>query len=253
MIRPLRRRSSTSRISSHRSFNPPLERNPLWRFESVRAAMTLAFVRFLTENKQRKQGPMTHYSSRFLSALAGGTVALAVGFASTEAQAAGTIKNPGDHPDYSVELEPHGIIGWGRNYWGTTGFGLGMHAVIPFFQNGPIDTINNNMGIGFGLDWVHYTANCNYWAPRGFYYGGCNADGNSYLFPVFVQWNFFFTKIISVYGEAGLFIAHDTFSYDGCQYLGGYACSISGRDTGVAPWFPRGGRVLFGDTVGLNV
>src|ERR1051326_4278835 len=98
---------------------------------------------------------------------------------------AGVLQNPGDHPKYAVELEPHGLLRWDNYYFGDTGYGLGMHAVIPFLDNGPIDKINNNMGIGFGLDWVHYSTD--YWfgycgaVGPGFAYN-CNLSANSLLF-----------------------------------------------------------------------
>lgn len=195
---------------------------------------------------------MAHFSPKFLSALTGGALSLALGLTGSTAHAAGIIKNPGDHPDYAVELEPHGILGWGGGYWGAnSGFGLGMHAIIPFLKNGPIEKINNNMGIGFGLDWVHYSGGgCGYWG-RGVRWAGCDMSANSFIFPAFVQWNFFFTDIISVYGEAGLFIAHQTVSWDGCTNVFGVECDQS--HTSAYPWFTGGGRFLFGETVGLNV
>lgn len=42
------------------------------------------------------------------------------------------IKEPGNHPDYSVELEPHGVLDWGFGPdWGSDGFGVGARATIP--------------------------------------------------------------------------------------------------------------------------
>lgn len=193
---------------------------------------------------------MRKFSTTLTSGLVAAAVAIGLTLSAGSAHAAGIIKNPGDHPDYSVELEPHGILAWSHRWWGDTGLGLGMHAVIPFLDNGPISTINNNMGIGFGLDWAHYSSSGCGWYGRGWNWAGCNAYGNSFMFPVYVQWNFFFTKVISVYGEAGLFIAHDTITFNGPCPIG-FDCSNS--DTNVYPWFTGGGRFLFGDTVGLNV
>jgi len=198
--------------------------------------------------------------NRHLSpALAASVLASLVALAAPEAHAAGIIKNPGDHPKYSVELEPHGLLAWDNYYFGDTGYGLGMHAVIPFLDNGPIDKINNNMGIGFGLDWAHYsTDNWFGYCGGGPLFYNCNANANALLFPIYVQWNFFLTDIISVFGEAGLGIEHDWFNIDypgGCPFIGpryvGYGCSNS--HTGVFPYFEPGARFLFGDTVGLEV
>jgi hypothetical protein len=190
--------------------------------------------------------------------LVGSALATLVALTAAPARAAGIIKNPGDHPKYSVELEPHGLLRWDNYWWGGTGYGLGMHAVIPFLDNGPVSKINNNMGIGFGLDWAHYSNDYCGWygGPRGplGIYNYCNAYGNSFIFPVYVQWNFFLTEIISVFGEPGFAIEHSTISLDypgGCPVAFGYNCSNS--HTGVILYFEGGARFLFGDTVGLTV
>src|ERR1700744_2488828 len=85
-----------------------------------------------------------------------------------------TIKEPGNHPNYSAELEPHLVVQW-NDYapCGSDAFGPGFRATIPFLQNGPIPKINNNMGIGFGLDWAHsgINGNCNAYFFNGQYYG----------------------------------------------------------------------------------
>ncbi|HVU03188.1 MAG TPA: hypothetical protein VHE30_15615 [Polyangiaceae bacterium] len=192
-----------------------------------------------------------HRNSSTLAALGAAVLSTLV---TTSALAEGIIKNPGDHPKYSVELEPHGLLDWDNYYWGGTGYGLGMHAVIPFLDNGPVSTINNNMGIGFGLNWSHWSDNRCGWAgyPRGFVgpVVGCDVSSNSIKLPVFVQWNFFFTKVVGAFGEAGFGIYHDWATWNGgCP--AGFKCSVN--DTGVFPYFEGGGRFLFGDSVGLLV
>lgn len=201
-----------------------------------------------------------HRSQRLLApTLAASTLAAVVALTANDAHAAGIIKNPGDHPSYGVELEPHGLLRWDSHYgdyYGSTGYGLGMHAVIPFLDNGPIDRINNNMGIGFGFDWAHYSQNyCynNFFFVRGVpgVYN-CNVYGNGFMFPIYVQWNFFLTDIISVFGEAGFGIADDTYTANfigGCPL--GASCSDSQID--VFPYFEPGARFLFGRTVGMVV
>src|SRR5471030_2885343 len=76
-----------------------------------------------------------------------------------------TIKHPGDHPHYSVEVEPHLILGWGSGY-GTTGYGIGGRVSIPIVQDGFVKTINNSVAVGFGLDFLHYS--CGYDFGNGF-------------------------------------------------------------------------------------
>jgi hypothetical protein len=211
--------------------------------------------RHFSRENRLEDDRMRRFQPQFSRTLAAGSLAALATLTTAAARAEGIIKHPGDHPDYGVELEPHGLLEWDNYWWGGTGFGLGMHAVIPFLDNGPVSTINNNMGIGFGLDWGHFSDNGCGWAYRGFRGAlplGCDVTANSLLFPVYVQWNFFFTKVVSVFGEAGFGIYHDWVSYappGGCPFA--YGCSDS--RTGAFPYFEGGGRFLFGDSVGLLV
>lgn len=177
------------------------------------------------------------------------------------ASASAQIKEPGNHPDYSVELEPHALFEWVYGpAWGGEGFGLGARATIPIIQDGPIKTINNSMGIGFGLDWVHYSSACwnyygwgRYWGPRG-YPGGYDCSANSLLFPVVMQWNFWLTKVISVFGEPGFGIEHYWASAYAPGACGPYGlCPYTYSDTYFRFIFQGGARFMFGDVVGLTV
>src|SRR5678816_4653926 len=109
-----------------------------------------------------------------------------------DARAESIIKNPGDHPSYHVELEPHVLPGWGHLYHGN-GLGLGAWASIPLVDNGFISSINNSVAISFGLDWLRY-GDCYYYNGRFGY--GCGAS--YFLFPVAMQWNFWLTPNWSV-------------------------------------------------------
>jgi hypothetical protein len=168
------------------------------------------------------------------------------------------IKEPGAHNDYVVELEPHFLLDYyGYDYYGGfygqgEAWGVGMRATIPFLKNGPISKINNNMGIGFGLDWAHNGNACGgfygYYGrgnPYYGYYGDCSFD--VFHFPVVVQWNFFLTPIISVFGEAGIGIRHFHGSVNTPYYcdpvLNPY-CDYS--YTRVEPLFWGGARFQFG-------
>jgi hypothetical protein len=150
------------------------------------------------------------------------------------------IKRPGAHPKYSVELEPHLVLGWGHGGPGDDdAIGLGMRATIPFLDNGPISKINNNMGIGFGLDWLHNGDACKrWWWGRGRqYWDDCSID--IFELPVVVQWNFWLTPIISVFGEAGLTVERWHWEVDNCP-------DCDDTDTDIEPVFWGGGRFLFG-------
>lgn len=121
------------------------------------------------------------------------------------------IKRPGAHVNYSVELEPHGVIQW-DGPGDDEGIGVGFRASIPLFHNGPIPKINNNMAIGFGFDWAYFDDACRDW--RGVRYYGIDCSGSEIWFPVVLQWNFYLTPNIAVFGEPGFAARHWRWSGD---------------------------------------
>jgi hypothetical protein len=161
------------------------------------------------------------------------------------ARADETIKMPGDHPDYAVEVEPHGLIGWwgGPGYAGD-GYGIGGRFSIPIVKNGFIKNINNSVAISFGADILFY----NYCWYAG--QGSCSA---TYLnFPVAMQWNFFVARHWSVFGEPGLYVWHG-FIND-CNLPNGNGCPNNPpAATGVYPAFWVGARYHFSDNVSLTM
>jgi len=168
------------------------------------------------------------------------------------------IKQPGAHPDYSVEIEPHLVFQWAREPLSDEGIGLGARFTIPFLDNGPIQRINNNMGIGFGFDWVHFEDPC--WGPwwRGprdpRFFADDQCEATVLHFPVVLQWNFFLTDMISVFGEPGLEIEHVNFSYNWyCNGLGAPICEVDADETDVEFVFWGGARFMFSDTFGALV
>jgi hypothetical protein len=172
------------------------------------------------------------------------------------AQTRSEIKEPGNHKMYAWELEPHLVVQWNDYAPCTnTGFGPGVRATIPFLDNGPIPKINNNMGIGFGLDWAHSSiGNCaQYRNNNGVFYGnGFTAD--IWSVPVVVQWNFFLLSKLSVFGEAGLVFQHYRYDngYNGTTCNNGF-CTGNYNNTDVNPTFSAGGRFMVSDSVGFLV
>jgi len=164
--------------------------------------------------------------------------------------AEGIIKRPGDHPHYGVELEPHVVGQYDETPYTDGGFGLGLRAAIPFVHNGPIPQINNNIGITFGFDWVHfgYDHRCDGRGTVGFPTDDCSAT--NLWFPVTGQWNFFLTPIISVFGEFGLAARYTRWNYEGtcvdCNYHYSHFDFFE-------PVFFAGGRFMFSRNVGLMV
>ncbi len=162
-----------------------------------------------------------------------------------DARAASIIKSPGDHPDYHVEIEPHLLFGWADLYR-SNAFGIGGRFTIPIVDNGFVKSINNSVGISFGLDWLRY-GGC-YYRYRGRDYG-CGAS--VFVFPVAMQWNFWLTEKWSVFGEPGLFIYHGVYDDDYCNGVEG-PCGYATR-TSVRPALYLGGRFHFNDTVALTM
>ncbi|MGD0676964.1 MAG: hypothetical protein ABSC94_16235 [Polyangiaceae bacterium] len=158
------------------------------------------------------------------------------------AHADDTIKRPGAHPLYSVELEPHGLFGWGDTYGTAGGFGIGGRVGIPIVQNGFVPTINNSVAISFGLDWVHY----------GCYDSLADCSADFIEAPVTMQWNFYVSQRWSVFGEPGLYIYHGW--YTTCRiYPENLACGAEPEQTGVLPALFLGARFHFSDKAALTM
>ncbi len=122
----------------------------------------------------------------------------------TEARADSIIKNPDDHPKYSVELEPHLNVGFfgpglfrlsglgkgkGRGRFGEPAFGAGFRATPIIVDPGFIKKLNNTVGITFGID----MASC----------GDSCVNDVQIAIPVGMQWNFYVAEQWSVFGEVG--------------------------------------------------
>ena len=155
-------------------------------------------------------------------------VATAGLFAVEPAWADSIIKEPGNHPDYFVELEPHGLFGAFEPPGDSrgTGWGVGLRLTIPVAPDGFISSINDSVGVGFGLDWVRYHDD----TVVGFCteYGLTAPDGtrictevsesggnaNYFYFPVVMQWNFWLLEALSVFGEPGLTFYYQTQEHD---------------------------------------
>ncbi len=136
------------------------------------------------------------------------------------ARAQSTIKMEGKRSHYSMELEPHLLFGWNDPPGVGTGdgFGLGLRGTFEVAPNGFIRGINDSVGVGVGLDWVHYNGNGS--GPRGkcvqfvplrdgtevcVQATGSGDDDTNYLWiPVVMQWNFWLHQRWSVFGEPGL-------------------------------------------------
>lgn len=121
-----------------------------------------------------------------------------------------TIKTPGAHPNYAFEAEPHLLLGLidPPGFGHGEGFGFGFRGTVEIVDNGFVPTINNTVGIGFGVDFVRYGLGRNRCLRRGAE-AVCLEDDDRYTIynvwlPVVLQWNFWLSRNWSVFGEPGL-------------------------------------------------
>jgi hypothetical protein len=157
------------------------------------------------------------------------------------------IRQPGAHPRYAFEAEPHLLLavidppGFGHG----TGYGVGFRGTIPLVSNGFVPTINNSVGIGFGFDFVHYELGSSYCVGRNLRdecvrFNNELAVDNIWL-PVVMQWNFWLSRNWSVFGEPGLALRFET-NEGGDEHLH------------VEPFhLYLGGRFHFADTIALTM
>jgi hypothetical protein len=181
----------------------------------------------------------------------------------TSLPAGAQIKHPGDHIKYELEVEPHFVYQWEHETGLDEGMGAGIRVSVPIIEDGPIKTINNSMAIGFGLDWTHFSDPCGsyYWwdghkpDPKdpNYYYWNQECSANQIWLPVVLQWNFWLTKTISVFGEPGLGIQHVRWSYNvPCNSPTGW-CEVDESDTDLEPVFWAGARFLVSDHLGITL
>jgi len=168
------------------------------------------------------------------------------------AHAQNIVRQPGNHPDYAFEIEPHLAFQWANRIGSDDGFGPGVRFNIPFVHNGPISTINNNMGITFGLDLTFGGGGYGCY-PIDRRVPGRDCSVTELWLPVAMQWNFFLTKNISVFGEPGFAIAHRRWTYPWYCQGNNYLCDETVSDTTLEPVLFGGGRFMFSDKVGATV
>jgi hypothetical protein len=147
-------------------------------------------------------------------ALIAAFAALIAALITRPASAQSTIKQYGDRPSYGLELEPHLNIGWIDPPGIGTGEGIGLGGRVTYeiVHHGFIPNLNNSVGIGVGLDWIHYYGNgprgqCAQYTPGLAGTAICTqvtGGDTSYLWiPVVLQWNFWLAKRWSAFGEIG--------------------------------------------------
>lgn len=166
--------------------------------------------------------------------------------------AAAQIRQPGAHARYVIELDPHLLLQHSNQTIGDESWGFGLHASVPFVHNGPIPSINNSIGIHFGIDFGFFSDEkvCRRIGAE-FFVEDC--DALNIWIPVTAQWNFYFSRVVSVFAEPGLAFQYESWSLDG-SCAGGGNCHREGSNVdAIEPAFWVGGRFLFVERFGLTV
>ena len=155
------------------------------------------------------------------------------------------IRHPGDHSRYLFEAEPHLLLGLidPPGVGSGTGLGLGFRGTVILVNNGFVPSINNSIGIGFGIDWVHYgrgRTRCNTGPGPSAVCNPTDSESvNNVWIPVVMQWNFFLSRQWSVFGEPGVAVRYTSFPGD--------------HDIQIDPQFYAGGRWHFSDEMTLTM
>jgi hypothetical protein len=152
---------------------------------------------------------------------------------------------------YGFEIEPHLVFGTappGPGY--GSGGGIGARASFVLVPDGFIRGVNDSIALGVGLDYDRYAAAYGFQGTRdqclNFQPGPAgtsvctqttsNGPTYNYLFaPVVMQWNFWFTRNLSAFGEPGVDL-----------YL-------LGSGFGISPAFYVGGRYQFADKITVTL
>lgn len=189
-----------------------------------------------------------------VGALSGALLSTLLGILLVSQTANAQIREPGNHPKYDVEVEPHLALGLfdPPGVHGGDGLGPGLRLSFPLTDDGFLPKVNDSVAVGVGLDWVFYDgddrvrASCARFVPAPNDTMVCAELGggggaSDYIFvPVVMQWNFWLHQKFSVFAEPGLavYLARD---------------SSDDSDLGASPAFFVGGRFHFVDSLALTL
>ncbi len=193
----------------------------------------------------RSSVPPTARSGPLALRVAAAAAALAATLAPHPARAAdsSTVREPGRHLAYSLEIEPH-LAFTPLEVGSTRGAGLGLRVGIPIADKAFVPDINDSVALSVGLDWMGYSG-C-----RHDIYGDCSSVSSVWL-PVLGQWNFWLSEHWSVFGELGPVLSY-TRAGSNCYDARGAAQDCPTK-MGVDVGLGGGGRYLFRDRMSLTM
>jgi len=143
------------------------------------------------------------------------------------------------HPRYAAEIEAHGLVGAFDRY--NVGLGAGVRVSIPVAINAPIKSIDDDISIGIGLDWIRYAAYKPIDVPQR-----PTVTTVALYVPVFLQWNFWLGSRASMFLEPSVI-------YRFAEYVGSCSDLPCAPTTRVLPSGAIGFRFRVVDHVAATV
>ena len=141
---------------------------------------------------------------------------------------------------YELEIEPHLVLGTAPPGAGAgSGAGIGVRGSLVILPEGFLPRVNDSVALGVGFDigryhgaWGFngYRDQCLHYEPGPNGTSICtevtsNGGVYNYVFiPVVMQWNFWFTRRFSAFGEPGIdfyFLGNHGFDFVPSGYVGG--------------------------------
>lgn len=175
-------------------------------------------------------------------------------------QARAQLKTPGEHIRYGVEVEPHLALQWASLPGEAAGIGPGLRLSVPIIADGPLKKINNSLAIGVGVDWAYFNEPCGHYffdgpslTPEDPRYATWAEDCTAHHItaPVVIQWNFFVSKVVSVFAEPGMAVLYERRSGEG--FCDDGPCSKSDSTVKLPFVIWGGARMAMTDTFALTV
>ncbi len=170
------------------------------------------------------------------------------------------LKQPGQHIRYGVEVEPQVSLQWAHLPGDSAGIGPGLRLSVPIISDGPLKKLNNSLAIGLGFNWAYFQEPCGayFWEGSSLtpedpeyatYSERCTA--HHFTAPIVIQWNFFVTKVVSLFAEPGMAFVYERRS--GTGWCDNGPCSKSDSVTKLPFVMWGGARMAMSDSLALTI
>jgi len=170
------------------------------------------------------------------------------------------LKEPGQHIRYGVEVEPQLSLQWAHLPGEAAGIGPGLRLSVPIISDGPLKKLNNSLAIGLGFNWAYFQESCGtyFWTGTRMtpdnpeyptYSERCTA--HHFTAPIVIQWNFFVTKVVSLFAEPGMAFVYERRS--GTGWCDNGPCSKSDSETKLPFVLWGGARMAMTNSLALTI